>query len=87
MEIFEDGDLLTLLKNQVFTPSLDEKLNICKQLSAGLLHLHSENVIHCDIACRYRFNRLFKICASHVLKFIFFLYKFSNFDFSEQFFR
>ena len=53
MEIFQDGDLLSLLKNNVFIPTLEEKLDICKQLSAGLLHLHSEKVIHCDIACRY----------------------------------
>lgn len=51
MEFFQNGSILhTMQKGHRFT--LDEKVNICRQISAGILHLHRKDVIHGDIAAR-----------------------------------
>merc|ERR1719471_2593260 len=51
MEFFQNGSILhTMQKGHTF--SLDQKVNICRQMSAGILHLHRKGVIHGDIAAR-----------------------------------
>jgi serine/threonine protein kinase len=52
MEMYKDGDLLTAMKNGNINYNYVQKLDLVQQLSTAILHLHSENVIHCDIALR-----------------------------------
>ena len=49
-QFFPDGDLLTQIKKYRFT--LREKINMCTQVSSGLLHLHALNILHGDLALR-----------------------------------
>jgi len=50
MEKINGGELLKYLK----THKLDDstKCNICMQISAGIMHLHSKKIVHGDIAAR-----------------------------------
>ena len=50
MEYWSGGSLKTALeKNDI---SLNRKYELCRQISAGLLHLHSEKIIHGDVSLR-----------------------------------
>jgi len=50
MEYFPDGCLLGVVQNHHFM--LQEKIYFCHELSKGLWHLHSEGVLHGDLALR-----------------------------------
>jgi len=50
-ELFRDNSLLSVMKGgKLF--SMAEKVVMCRQLAAAVLHLHRANVLHCDIALR-----------------------------------
>ena len=50
MELFH-GSLLKILQDgENF--DLETKIAMCRQVSAGVWHLHGQNVLHCDIALR-----------------------------------
>jgi len=50
MELWKDGNILGVMSKRTFTDQ--ENLSIFYQLSCGLYHLHSQDVIHADIAAR-----------------------------------
>ena len=52
MEFYPDGSLLSLLQKNENSLKNRDKIEIFRQLSAGLWHLHAEHVIHCDLALR-----------------------------------
>ena len=52
MEYFKHGSLLTIMKSDKNKYTWNEKIEICRQISAGLLHIHRERIIHGDIALR-----------------------------------
>ena len=41
-----------MLKQQKLKIDLETALDFGIDIANGMLHLHSENVIHCDLACR-----------------------------------
>ena len=53
MKYFSSGSILDIIQNNdeiKFT--IEDKLNICKQLTEGLWHLHDANGVHADLALR-----------------------------------
>lgn len=65
MELASDGSLDTYLKKTKRSPR--SKLFMCYGAAAGLDHVHSKGILHCDIAAR---NCLFSentvgFCFSH----------------------
>ena len=51
MELY-DCSLLKVMRNYGDEFSIRQKIDLSRQISNGLLHLHSNNVIHADLALR-----------------------------------
>ncbi len=51
-EFIEDGDLETLLRHSGQRFSVRDILSMMKDVVSGMVHLHSEDILHCDLACR-----------------------------------
>ena len=47
----ELGDLLGVLQNEAELTNQDF-IDFCKQICSGMAYLHSQNILHRDLACR-----------------------------------
>mmetsp|Transcript_2855 Transcript_2855/g.3782 ORF Transcript_2855/g.3782 Transcript_2855/m.3782 type:complete len:1119 (+) Transcript_2855:84-3440(+) len=52
MEYMEDGNLQNLVYKGKVHLDVDAVLTMAKHTASGMSHLHSENILHCDLACR-----------------------------------
>jgi tRNA A-37 threonylcarbamoyl transferase component Bud32 len=51
-ELVPGGSLQTLLEGRVEPLSVGAVVGMAKNIASGMQHLHAENVLHCDLACR-----------------------------------
>jgi serine/threonine protein kinase len=52
MEWIPAGNLWKLLMSESISMNLKIGIRMGKDIASGLMHLHSENILHCDLATR-----------------------------------